>query len=60
MLEIKNVQKSFDDLKVLDGIDLTVEKKDVICILGPSGSGKTTLLRWHELSDKSRCRRNDL
>ncbi len=45
MLEIKNVQKSFDDLKVLDGIDLTVEKKDVICILGPSGSGKTTLLR---------------
>ena len=45
MLEIKNMQKSFDDLKVLDGIDLTVEKKDVICILGPSGSGKTTLLR---------------
>lgn len=45
MIEIKNLKKSFGDLKVLKGIDLTVEKGDVIAILGPSGSGKTTLLR---------------
>ncbi len=45
LLEIKNIKKSFDDLKVLDGVDLTVETGDVIAVLGPSGSGKTTLLR---------------
>ena len=45
MLEIRNVKKSFGDLKVLDGISLDVEKGDVVAILGPSGSGKTTFLR---------------
>lgn len=45
MIEIKNLKKSFGDLQVLKGIDLTVEKGDVIAVLGPSGSGKTTLLR---------------
>ena len=45
MLEIKDIRKAFDGLKVLDGVDLSVEKGDVIAILGPSGSGKTTLLR---------------
>lgn len=45
MLEIKNVHKSFGKLDVLKGIDLTVEKGDVVVVLGPSGSGKTTLLR---------------
>ena len=45
MLELRNIRKSFGDLEVLRGIDLKVEKGDVIAILGPSGSGKTTLLR---------------
>ena len=45
MLEVKNVEKSFGDLKVLNGISLQVNQKDVISIIGPSGSGKTTLLR---------------
>ncbi len=45
MLEAKNVRKSFDGREMLRGIDLQVEKGDVIAILGPSGSGKTTFLR---------------
>ena len=45
MLEIRDVQKAFEDNQVLKGIDLDVNKGDVIAILGPSGSGKTTLFR---------------
>ena len=44
-LQAWGIHKSFGNLHVLKGIDLTVNKGDVIAILGPSGSGKTTLLR---------------
>lgn len=53
LLEIKNMSKSFGALKVLENINLSVNKGDVICILGPSGSGKTTLLRCMNFLEKA-------
>jgi polar amino acid transport system ATP-binding protein len=44
-LEVKNLKKSFGKLEVLKGIDLSLEKGQVMSIIGSSGSGKTTLLR---------------
>ena len=44
-LEIKNFYKSFGNIEVLKGIDLNIEKGEVVTIIGSSGSGKTTLLR---------------
>ncbi|MEE9158184.1 MAG: amino acid ABC transporter ATP-binding protein [Gammaproteobacteria bacterium] len=45
MVSLKDVHKSFGELKVLSGISFDVMKKEVICIIGPSGSGKSTLIR---------------
>ena len=45
LIDVQNVTKSFDDLKVLEGISLTVNSGESIAIVGPSGVGKSTLLR---------------
>lgn len=45
MIELQGIRKSFGDLEVLKGIDLSVNKREIISIVGPSGAGKTTLLQ---------------
>jgi len=45
VIDVINLQKKFGDNIVLDGIDLHVDKGDIMCIIGPSGSGKSTFLR---------------
>ena len=45
MIDVINLQKNFGDKEVLKGIDITVNKGDIICVLGPSGCGKSTFLR---------------
>lgn len=52
MLEAKNIEKSFGKLKVLKGINLTVNKGQRIVIIGPSGSGKSTFLRCLNLLEE--------
>ncbi|MFJ3385716.1 MULTISPECIES: amino acid ABC transporter ATP-binding protein [unclassified Curtobacterium] len=45
VLELRGLRKSFGDQEVLRGIDLTVDRHEVICVIGASGSGKSTLLK---------------
>lgn len=45
MIKITDLKKSFGDLHVLNGVNLTIAEKEVVVIIGPSGSGKSTLLR---------------
>ncbi|MHC1586014.1 MAG: ATP-binding cassette domain-containing protein, partial [Candidatus Hecatellaceae archaeon] len=44
-VEVIDIHKSFDGLKVLDGVSFSVEAGELLCLLGPSRCGKTTLLR---------------
>ena len=44
MITIKDLHKSFGNLKVLSGLDVSVETGEVVVVIGPSGSGKSTLL----------------
>jgi len=52
MLITKEITKSFGDLKVLKGIDLTISQGEIVSIVGPSGAGKTTLLQIMGTLDK--------
>ncbi|MGI6222294.1 MAG: ABC transporter ATP-binding protein [Prevotella sp.] len=52
MIDIKGITKSFGTLKVLKGIDLHIDKGEVVSIVGPSGAGKTTLLQIIGTLDK--------
>ncbi len=45
LIKITNLEKSFGDIHVLKGVNLTIKEKEVVVIIGPSGSGKSTLLR---------------
>lgn len=52
MIKIENIKKSFGSLQVLKGIDLEINKGEIVSIIGPSGAGKTTLLQIMGTLDK--------
>ena len=52
MIKVENLHKQFEELKVLNGIDIEIEKGEVVCVIGPSGSGKSTFLRCLNLLEK--------
>ena len=53
MIQAQNIHKSFDELRVLKGVDLLIKKGEIVSIVGPSGAGKTTLLQIIGSLDKS-------
>ena len=53
MIDLQGITKSFGTLQVLKGIDLMIEKGEVVSIVGPSGAGKTTLLQIIGTLDKA-------
>ena len=52
MIRLENLHKSFGDLHVLKGIDLNIDKGEIVAIVGPSGSGKSTVLRCMNLLEE--------
>ena len=52
MIKVRNLQKSFGDNHVLNGIDIEIQKGECVCVIGPSGSGKSTFLRCLNLLEK--------
>ena len=54
LIELSGIRKTFGEIVALDGVDLSVARGEVVCIVGPSGCGKSTLLRtinWLEVPD---------
>ena len=52
MIEVIGLKKDFGSLQVLKGIDITINRGDVICVIGPSGGGKSTFLRCLNMLEK--------
>ncbi len=52
MISVKKLKKSFHEVEVLKGIDVEIDKGEVVCVIGPSGSGKSTFLRCLNLLEK--------
>lgn len=52
MISVKGLKKNFDGVEVLKGIDVEINRGDVVCVIGPSGSGKSTFLRCLNLLEK--------
>lgn len=53
MITVKNVRKKFGENEILKGIDVTINKGEVVAVIGPSGSGKTTFLRCINFLEKA-------
>ena len=52
MIKVENLRKNFQGMEVLKGIDVTINRGDVVCVIGPSGSGKSTFLRCLNMLEK--------
>lgn len=52
LIEVKNLHKSFGENQVLRGIDVSIQKGEVVVVIGPSGSGKSTFLRCLNLLEQ--------
>ena len=52
MIKVENLQKSFKGTEVLKGMNVEINKGDVVCVIGPSGAGKSTFLRCLNMLEK--------
>ncbi len=55
MIQVRDISKSYDNLKVLSGVNLDIDRGEVVSVVGPSGAGKTTLLQIIGTLDRPDC-----
>lgn len=55
MIQVRDISKSYDNLKVLSGVNLDIDRGEVVSVVGPSGAGKTTLLQIIGTLDRPGC-----